>query len=52
MQVIDVPIVFDLDVSALRTVLVTVFCGCSLLGHDVSFPAGVRVFLDRRYRYL
>ena len=52
-QVVDVPIVFDLDVPALGTVLVTVFCRCSLLGHDVSFPVRVRVFLDRRrYGYL
>ncbi len=34
-QVIDVPVVLDLDMPAMGTVLVIVFC---LLRHDLSFP--------------
>jgi hypothetical protein len=33
-----VSVVLDLDVPAMRAVLVLVFCRGSLLGHDVSFP--------------
>jgi hypothetical protein len=36
-QIIDMPIVFDLQMPAIGTVLVNVFCRCSHLSHDFSF---------------